>query len=339
MLPTPLTRRRFTQGIAAAGGLLIFSRRATGADFEMRQYHNQLAESPLHQRLVEMWAAVRTETAGRVEVRVFPENNRFQSGQGNPLDMLVGGELEFYTTSGNGLASLVPPAEVQTTPFAFRTREQVFRAIDGNIGEYLQAELRTKGIHAIPYGCFENGFHQFTTATRPIRTAADLQGLKLRAPGSPAYLDFFRTYGAVTTSMNISRLYEILKDGTVEAQEDPLDIVELLKLYEVQRYASITNHSWSGYNLLANLKIWERLPTEIRQTIERHARTFVRLQRDDMERMNTRARNGLAAHGMILNEADTTSFRSRLPDFYGRWRQHVGLKAWNLLEGHVGRLG
>jgi tripartite ATP-independent transporter DctP family solute receptor len=252
--------------------------------------------------------------------------------------MLVRGELEFYTTSGNGLASLVPPAEVQTTPYAFRTREQVFRAIDGDIGDYLRDELKAKGIHAIPYGCFENGFHQFTTSTRPIRTAADLQGLKLRAPGSPAYLDFFKTYGAVTTSMNINRLYEILKDGTVDAQEDPLDIVELLRLYEVQRYASITDHSWSGYNLLANLKMWERLPADVRQIIERSARTFVRLQREDMERMNTRARVGLAGHGMVVNEADKASFRPQLAAFYGRWKQHVGQKAWSLLEGHVGNL-
>jgi tripartite ATP-independent transporter DctP family solute receptor len=339
VLETPLTRRRFTQGIAATGGLLIFSRTAKAADFNMRQLHNQPAASPLHKRLVEMWAAIKTETGGRVEVEVFPNSTLRPPAQGNAQEMLIRGELEFNTVSGNGLASLVPPAEVQTTPYAFRTREQVFRAIDGDIGDYLRSELRAKGIHMVPFGGFENGFHQFTTSTRPIRTAADLQGLKLRAPGSPAYLDFFRTYGAVTTSANISTLYAILKSGQVDAQEDPLDIVELFKLYEVQRYASITNHSWSGYNLLASLKVWEKLPADVRQIIERHARTFVRLQRQDMEEMDRHARAALPGHGMVLNEADTASFRPQLGAFYARWRKHIGERAWSLLEGHVGRLG
>ncbi len=339
MLHTPLTRRRFTKGMAAAGGLLIFSRRAAAADFEMRQLHNQRAASPLHKRLVEMWASIKKETAGRVEVQVFPDSNLGQPNQGNAQDMLVRGELEFNTVSGNGLASLVPPAEVQTTPYAFRTREQVFRAIDGDIGDYLRTELRAKGLHMVPFGGFENGFHQITTSSRPIRTAADLQGLKLRAPGSPAYLDFFRTYGAVTTSANISTLYAILKSGQVDAQEDPLDIVEFLKLYEVQRYASITNHSWSGYNLLASLKVWERLPADVREIIERNARRFVDLQRQDMEAMDRQVRSALPGHGMALNEADTASFRPQLGAFYARWRKHVGERAWTLLEGHVGRLG
>jgi tripartite ATP-independent transporter DctP family solute receptor len=317
--------------------MLLATRRAIAVDFPMRQYHNQPTDSPLHKRLVQMWDAVKAETRGRVQVEIFPENNHFKDGDPNPLDLLIRGELEFYTNSGNGLAAIVPAANVQATPFAFRTHAQVFRAIDGELGDYLRQELSAKGIYAVPRACFENGFHQITCATRPIRNADDLQGLKMRVPGTAAYIDFFRTFGAVTTSMNINKLYEALKTGVVESQEDPLDVAELFRLYEVQKYMSMTNHSWSGYNLLANLKVWQGLPADVRQSIERNAVKFTRLQRADSESLDRSLRARLTQRGMIFNDADVASFRARLGPFYANWKQSIGDRAWSLLEAHVGK--
>ena len=171
MSASRITRRQFTKGLAAAGGVLLISRRTPAVDFHMRQYHNQPVEAPLHKRLTQMWDAVKAETQGRVQVEIFPENNHFKDGDPDPLNLLLDGKLEFYTTAGNGLASLVPAANVQATPFAFRNDAQVYKALDGDIGQYLRDELKPKGVYLFPGGCFENGFHQITCATRPIRTA------------------------------------------------------------------------------------------------------------------------------------------------------------------------
>jgi len=169
------------------------------------------------------------------------------------LDNLVKGDLAFTTLAGNGLAALLPAADVQATPYGFRNPAQVYRAMDGALGEYLRDELRAKALYALPGGCFENGMHQIT-GTRPIRSAADMQGLKIRVPGSPVYQDFFKALGAQVFTMGLGATLAALKSGMVEAQDDPWDVVELFKFYEAQKYASITDHSWSGYNLLANLK-------------------------------------------------------------------------------------
>jgi TRAP-type C4-dicarboxylate transport system substrate-binding protein len=166
-----------------------------------------------------------------------------------------------------------------------------------------------------------------------------MQGLKIRVPGSPLYQDFFTSLGAVTTTMNINRLHAALKSGVVEAQEDPLDVAELFKLYEVQKYMSMTNHSWSGYNLLANLKVWQGLPADVQRVIERNSRTFVRRQRADTVKLNGELRAGLTRRGMIFNDADTASFRVGLGSFYARWKPHIGQRATSLLEANVGRLG
>jgi len=333
-----ITRRRFTQGLAAAGGVLLVSRRAPAVDFPMRQYHNQPVEAPLHKRLTQMWEAVKAETHGRVQVEIFPENNHFKDGDPDPLNLLLDGKLEFLTSAGNGLAGLVPAANVQATPFAFSNDAQVYKAMDGDIGNYLREELKAKGVYLFPGGCFENGFHQITCATKPIRTAGDLQGLKIRAPGNANYLEFWKTLGAIPSGMNINKMYDALKSGQVEAQEDPLDVAELFHLYEVQKYMCMTNHSWSGYNLITNTKIWEGLPADVRQSIERNTVKYAKLQRADAAAMNGELRPKLTQQGMVFNEVDVASFRAKLAPFYAQWKQAIGDRAWTLLEGHVGKL-
>jgi TRAP-type transport system periplasmic protein len=338
MARSQISRRRFALGLAASGGMLLITRRLRAADYKMRQYHNQPTDSPLHKRLVQMWDAVKTETQGRVQVEIFPENNYFKDGDPDPLALLMKGELEFYTNSGNGLAGIVPAANVQATPFAFRTDAQVYKAVDGDIGAYLREELLAKGIYLVPRGCFENGFHQITCATRPIRNADDMQGLKIRAPGTPVYLEFWKTLGAHPVGMNINKMHDALKSGMVEAQEDPLDVAELFHLYEVQKYMSMTNHAWSGYNLLANLKVWQGFPDDVRRSIERNAAKFARLQRADTIALNGKLRPQLVQQGMIFNDVDVASFRAKLAPFYADWKESIGDRAWSLLEAHVGKL-
>ena len=332
MAESVFTRRQVSFGLAAAGGMMLTPRRARAADFTLRHQHGLPEDSPLHKRALQMWAAIRAETGGRVDVQITRDGNA-------NLDMLTKGELAFMTLAGNALASLLPAADVQATPYGFRDPTQVYRALDGDLGAYLRGELRTKDLYAIPGGCFENGMHQITSATRPIRTAADIQGLKMRVPGSPAYQDFFKSLGAQIVTTNLTRTYDALKSGVVEAQDDPWDVVELFKFYEVQKYASITDHSWSGYNMLASMKVWQSMPADVQNVIETNTRKFVALQRADNDALNIDLRHDLERKGMVFNDADKASFRASLASFYPRWKQHIGQRAWDLLEAQVGKLG
>lgn len=342
MTTLKVTRRQFGARLATAGGVTLISRRARAADFPMRQHHNQPTNSPLHKRLVEMWAAIKTETAGRVEVEVFPGSITSSGAPAGPssTEMLRDGRIEFSMVSASGLASFAPVAQVQATPYAFRTQGQVFDALDGDLGDYLRAELRAIGLYAVPRGSFENGFHQITTSTRPIRTPGDMEGLRLRSPGSPLYLELFESLGAVTRSMNITTLHAALESDLVEAQADPISIVELFKLYEVQQYVNMTNHAWSGFSLLANLQAWQRLPSDVQAVIERNTRTFAARQRADNAGLNgPQGRARLIERGMVFTDMDTAPFRAQLGTFYARWKEAIGQRAMSLLEAQVGRLG
>jgi tripartite ATP-independent transporter DctP family solute receptor len=336
---THISRRQFTVRFLLTSAMTLIYRGVRAAEFTLRQFHNQPADSPLHKRLVEMWAAVKTETGGRVDVATFADNDQLPGSDPAALKMLVDGELDFFTLNGGLIGTVVPAVNVQGIPFAFRDEAQVYSAIDGALGEHLAKEMAAKGIYALPRSCFENGFRQITCSVRPVRTVEDLNGIKMRTPDTPIYIDCWRALGATPVVFNFNKIYEALKTGQADAQDNPLNVAELLKLYEVQKYISLTNHIWSGFNLIANLKMWQGLPSDVRRIIQRNAEKYVKLQRNDTDNMNHNLPPRLTQRGMIINQTDAASFRARLGDYYARWKDTIGTKTWALLESHVGKLG
>jgi tripartite ATP-independent transporter DctP family solute receptor len=337
-MPSALPRRVVLARSAAFVSINLVVRPAMAADYKFRQFHNQAVSSPLHKRLVEMWAAIGAETNGRVAADVFAENAGIQGSDPAALRMLISGELDFFTLMGGILGQAVPVAEIQQVPFAFRTAAEAHAAADGALGAYLREEMAAKGIHGFPVGAFDNGMRQTSSTSRPINLPKDFEGLRIRLPAGQMFTDAFRALGAEPVTINVNGIYDALKAGKVDAQENPLAVTEVFKLYEVQKYLALTNHMWSGFNLMANGALWQRLPEDIRTVIERNAAKFVRLQRDDQGRFNAGLRQTLAERGMVFNEVDQGPFRARMAPVYAAWRERLGAKCWSLLEGHVGKL-
>src|SRR5207302_6493916 len=138
-----------------------------------------------------------------------------------------------------------------------------------------------------------------TTSTRAIHGADDFAGLKIRTPGGEIAADFFRTLGAEAGMVPFSGMYAALKAKTFDGQSDPLAIVQSLRLYEVQRYLSLTAHWWTGFTLIANAGAWQALPAEIQAVVARNADRFALLQRDDIDAVNAAGAKALAGHGMV----------------------------------------
>lgn len=335
-----LSRRNFVMGAAGSVTTIALSSiRSSATVYHLRQFHNQPPSSPLHQALVKMWAAVQTETNGRVIVATFAENDGIPGSDPQALDMLVAGELDFFTLMGGILSKVVPAAEIQGLPFVFKDLPQVFSVMDGELGTFLQKEMAAQKIYGFPSGCFDNGFRQIGTLSKPIRSVDDLSGLKIRLPDSPLFVDLFTALGADPKIINVAQLYESLKSGSVEAQENALPVMDLFKLYEVQKYLSLSNHMWSGFNLIANLKIWNTIPLNLQSIIQHNVKKYVLLQRRAQFQMSETSAKHLASRGMVVNQVDQESFRRRLNAFYARWKANFGSTAWNLLEAQVGKIG
>jgi TRAP-type C4-dicarboxylate transport system substrate-binding protein len=164
--------------------------------------------------------------------------------------------------------------------------------------------------------------------------------MKMRVPDGQMFRDLFSALDAVPVTINIRDLYEALKSRRVDGQENPLVITEVNKLYEVTKYVSVTNHMWSGFNLLANLKFWNSLPGDVQEVVQRNVQKYVALQRAYTDGLNRELGEKLAARGLVFNTADVSTFRAKLGGgFYQRWKSEFGPTAWSLLEREVGRLG
>jgi TRAP-type transport system periplasmic protein len=332
------TRRRLLAGAAAIGPAIIV-RGVRAADYRFAQYHNQAASGTLHRNLEAMWQAIAAETGGRVEATVYAENNKMPGGDPDALKMLISGEIQFFTLMGGIIGTVVPVAEAQQLPFVFKSAGEAHKAIDGPLGRYLAEEMAAKGMHLFPVAGFDNGMRQVATIPRPIAEPQDFDGMRIRVPPGQMMLDTFGAFGArpVTTSAN--KIYDALKTGLVDAQENPLAILEGFKLYELVKYVSLTNHMWSGFNEMAHLGTWKALPEDIRTTIERNVTKYVRAQRQDQAALNAALREDFVRRGLIFNDVDQAAFRARLPGVYATWKEKLGSKCWALVEDEVGKLG
>jgi len=115
--------------------------------------------------------------------------------------------------------------------------------------------------------------------------------------------------------------------------------MEGYRLDEMIKYVSMTNHMWSGFNLMAHLATWQRLPDDIKAVIERNAAIHVARQRGEQEKLNAGLREVFSARGIAFNEIDQAAFRARLAPVYATWKEKLGSKCWTLLEAEVGKLG
>jgi tripartite ATP-independent transporter DctP family solute receptor len=307
---------------------------ANNPRFHYRLGLNQPAQSPTARRLSEMAAAIGRDTDGEFRLDVYPESRLGADPQ--MLADMRSGVLEFFV-AGATLGGLAPTSALPLLPFAFADSAAVFAALDGALGDRIRGELTQHGIHAFRH-CLQNGFHHLTTGNRPIRSAADLAGVKIRSPGGEIARDFFATFGAEAGYVPFNQMYDALKEHRFDGQSDPLGVVLSLQLYEVQTQLSLTRHWWSGFTLLANTTAWNALPTAIRQVVEHHAEQHALLQRHDTEAINAGGAAELARLGMTVTTADTDSFRAALGPFYRRWREQAGPAAWQLLETYAGEI-
>ena len=202
------------------------------ARFSRRLGVNQPAASPTATRLAEMAAAIGAESGGEIAIEVFPES-RLGPDPKMFADVRAG-DLDFYL-AGATLGGVAPTSGLPLLPFAFTDTKAVFAALDGALGDVIRGELAQSGLHAFRHA-WQNGFHHLTTSTRPIHTAADLAGVRIRTPGGEIAADFFRTFGAEPGMVPFSGMYEALKTRRFDGQSDPLGVVLSLRLFEVVVY-------------------------------------------------------------------------------------------------------
>jgi tripartite ATP-independent transporter DctP family solute receptor len=272
-----------------------------------------------------------------VDIQIFP-NNQLGSDT-DMLSQLRSGALECFTLSGLILSTLVPATSITGIGFAFADYDTVWKALDGELGAYVRAQISKAGIVAMDK-IWDNGFRQITSSSKPINAAGDLKGFKIRVPVSPLWTSMFKALEAAPASINFAETYSALQTKIVDGQENPLAIIQTAKLYEVQKYCSITNHMWDGFWFLANGKAWERLPPNLRAVVAKHVNAAGVNERVDVANLNASLQKELTDKGLVFNQAKTDTFRDKLrkAGFYEEWKAKYGNEAWAVLEKYSGKL-
>ncbi|MDB5878658.1 MAG: dicarboxylate transporter, DctP subunit [Variovorax sp.] len=334
-----MTRRTVLRSTALATSLAVpmHSVFAQKAEFNYKYANNLPISHPMNIRAKEMADAIRTETNGRVDIQIFP-NNQLGSDT-DVLSQLRSGGVEFFTLSGLILSTLVPASSISGVGFAFSDYASVWKAMDGDLGAYIRQQIGKANLVAMDK-IWDNGFRQITSSSRPIATPQDLKGLKIRVPVSPLWTSMFKALDAAPTSINFAEVYSALQTKIVDGQENPLAIIATAKLYEVQKYCSLSNHMWDGFWFLANRRAWEKLPADLQTIVAKHINGAAVKERADVAELNANLQQELAGKGMTFNQPNGTLFRDQLrkAGFYSEWKAKYGDEAWALLERSAGKL-
>jgi tripartite ATP-independent transporter DctP family solute receptor len=310
---------------------------AHAAEFSLKYGNNLPLSHPLNVRAQEAADRIAKESKGRVEIKIFPNNQL--GGDTDMLAQVRSGGIDFFTPSALVIATLVPVAAINATGFAFADYKQVWNAMDGKVGAHVRAAIGKMRLYAFEK-MWDNGFRQMTSSKGPIVTAKDMDGLKIRVPVSPLSVSMFKGLGASPAGLQFSEVYSSLQTKIVDAQENPLPIIQVAKLYEVQKYCSLSNHIWDGFWFIANGRTWEGLPADLQKVVAGAINDAGVQQREDIRKFNETVQADLASKGLAFNKASPDSFRAKLREagFYAEWKGKFGPEAWGLLEQSVGKL-
>ena len=284
--------------LAAAGNAL--------AQAKFRFAHTINPDDSQHQATLEFAKKVADKTGGAIRVEVFPAGQLGSDPQ--ILDGAKLGTIDIAMTGNPFFTVFAPEMNALDLPFLFRDYDHAYKVLDGPIGADLMKAVERSGLKGL--GALEIGFRNLTNSKRAVRKPEDVKGLKIRTTPNPAHLQAFRLLGANPVAMPFTEVYLALKTGTVDGQENPINLTYTMKFYEVQKYMSLTGHAYTAANIVMNLKKYQELKPEQQRALQEAARESAGWQRKLNREIESQALKGMRSAGMQIEEKpDLEAFR------------------------------
>jgi len=336
-----LTRRSLlSRASLAAGSLaapLVLRWPANAAEFAYK-YGTALPDGhPMAIRSREACAKIKEESGGRLDITFYPSSVLGQDTA--MMSQAIAGALEIYGMSFDILAQKIPSAAIFGVGFAFPDYDAAWKAMDGDLGKYCRGLSEKAGLYCLEKA-FDHGFREITSKAKPINAPEDLKGMKIRLPVAPLFISLFQHLGASPTPINFGEVYSALQTGLVDGQENPLILIDTAKLYEVQKYCSMTNHIWVGLHVSFNIAAWKRLPGPLQDLTQKHFTEAALAERADWQVMDKTEIDKMTQAGLVFVKPDTKPFQDALrkSGFYPDCKKQMGDEAWALLEKYTGPL-
>ena len=249
---------------------------------------------------------VEQESGGKLTVQIFP--NAQMGNERDTAQAVRQGSLEMGAI-GVGLMNWVPEMSITDAPFLWKSRQQCWNAINGAFGDELRKRSLDKGF--VLSGWTDLGFRSITNNKQPINSAKDMQGLKMRVPNSKAYIQMMQAMGAATVAVDLSELYLALRQGVADGQDTPPSVVKSNKYFEVQKYASKTDHILTTAYTVTNPKFFDGLSADEKKAFNAACANANEYLRNYTVKDESEAYEFLKAQGMQVNlTPDVYSFRA-----------------------------
>ncbi len=221
---------------------------------------------------------------------------------------------------------LVPELATLGLPFLFKDSAAAFKVLDGPIGTELAEKFAGVGI--VPLGWWDNGIRHITNSKKPINTPADLQGLTIRTPADPMTIDIFQTLGAATEQIAFSELYVALQQGVVDGQENPLANIASSKIYEVNKFISLSGHKWECNPFLISQIAVARLGADL-EPVQAAANEATTLQRRLAQEADAKHLAEFRANSEVaVNEVDRAAFETATAPVAEKWSARLSATSW-----------
>lgn len=308
--------KRFTQ-LAGVVTLVLCAAGSVAAQTKLTLGHGAALDNPRHLASVAFAKRVGELTNNEVQIQVAGS-----AQLGDDQALLTGnrtGSIQMSANSQGQVSSVVPEINAIGMPFLFDSPEHAWKVIDDpKVFDILKARFDAKGL--ILLGLMDNGIRHVTNNKRPVNTAADLKGMKLRTPADPVTVDIFQGLGAETQQIKFSELYIALQQGVVDGQENPLVNIAASKLHEVQKFLSLTGHKYETNPLIMSKTAWGKLSEAQQKALVTAAGEAIALQRKMMRDSESKAEADIRAAGVQVNRVDAASLRTATVPVLEKWR-------------------
>lgn len=260
------------------------------------------------------------EEASDREIRVNVRHSNELGNDSEAISDARAGKIDIIFAGTSGFGSFYDKARVLDLPFLFDSAQQAYEIVNGDIGEAVFSDFSKYGLVYLAQG--DNGMRQLATTDRPVHTAADAEGLRLRVPDSQMYLDCWRALGAEPVALPLDKLSQALANGSAEGQDNAAYHIVANDTYRDIKYFSEINYMWMGCTMAANAVSWNKLTPSQQELVKKQAVAAAKYSFEMTEADNKAAEKLLTEAGVEFDrEPDVQSFKDKLggDEYYRRY--------------------
>lgn len=280
--------KNITTALTSALLVLGLAQSVQAQTIKLRLAHSGAEAESQHAAALEFAKQVKERSKGAIEVQVFAAS--VLGNDNTAINAVRGGTIDLATSGTPYFSGLVPRMNVLDLPYIFTSAEHAYKVLDGSIGRSLLDEMEAHNLKGLAY--WEVGFRNLTNSRRAVKTPEDIKGLKLRTTPNPAHIKAFQILGASPTPMPIVEVFVALENKAIDGQENAISIIRNAKLYEVQKYLSVTRHAYTAMPVIMNKARFAGLSAAQQQVMIDSARAAGTFQRE----LNRKSESGDIAY-------------------------------------------